>query len=298
MLGQSIVHEWRAQRPDDEIVTVTRSMVDLRDRAATLDVIRAVTPDAILHAAAKVGGAADKVAHPLPYLLDNVMLDSSVISAAIETEVPELLYVSSAAVYPADYHSPFVESDLLGGPLEAVNEGYAVAKLAGLKACEYASREFGFSYRSVLPSNLYGINDHFDLASGHLVPAAIAKMYEGKVSAASEVSVWGDGTARREFTFSGDVASWLVSQIGSLSAWPTTLNLGCGEDHTVREYYELAREIVGFSGELSFDVSKPSGVPRRLLDSTSARALGWNPQTSLSEGMAATYADFLSRTAP
>jgi GDP-L-fucose synthase len=295
MLGASIADAWRESRPEDEFVFLTRADADLRDRVATKAAIAAARPDSIIHAAAKVGGAGAKVAAPTGYLVDNLLIDSSVLTAALEIGVPELLYVSSAAIYPAEYERPFVEADVLGGQLEGVNEGYAIAKLAGLKICEYASREFGLSYRSVVPSNLYGVHDHFDLASAHLVSAAIAKMHAAREEGLDEVSVWGDGTARREFTFVGDVAAWLVGQIGSLADWPPMMNLGCGEDHTVAEYYEVARDVVGFEGRLSFDESKPSGVARRLLDSSVARQHGWNPTTPLNRGMTATYADYLAR---
>jgi GDP-L-fucose synthase len=295
MLGRSIVSQWESQRPDDDLVVITRAEVDLRDKAATRAVIEKARPDAIIHAAAKVGGIGQKMAEPTPFLLDNILLDSSVLSAAIDLRIPEVLYVGSAAVYPAEYVRPIVESDLLGGPLEAANEGYAIAKIAAAKICEYASRQYGLDFKVALPSNLYGVHDHFDLASAHLVAATLAKVHEAKVGGSDTVSVWGDGTARREFTYSVDVAEWLVQQVGRLSAWPATLNLGCGFDHSVADYYETAKEVVGFTGALEFDTSKPSGVPQRLLDSSVARGLGWNPQTTLRDGMAATYADYVAR---
>ncbi len=295
MLGRSIVSQWRTQRPQDDLTVITRAEVDLRDKKETRSVIEKARPDAIIHAAAKVGGIGVKLAEPTPFLLDNLLLDSSVLSAAIDLRIPEVLYVGSAAVYPAEYVRPILESDLLGGPLEPANEGYAVAKIAAIKICEYASRQYGLNFKAALPSNLYGVHDHFDLANAHLVAATLAKVHEAKRSGSDVVSVWGDGTARREFTYSVDVASWLVQQIGQLSAWPATLNLGCGVDHSVAEYYEVAREVVGFDGALEFDTSKPSGVPQRLIDSSAARSLGWNPQTTLSAGMAASYADYVSR---
>jgi GDP-L-fucose synthase len=295
MLGRSVVSQWESQRPDDDLVVITRAEVDLRDKAATRAVIEKARPDAIIHAAAKVGGIGQKTAEPTPFLLDNILLDSSVLSAAIDLRIPEVLYVGSAAVYPAEYVRPIVESDLLGGPLEAANEGYAIAKIAAAKICEYASRQYGLDFKVALPSNLYGVHDHFDLASAHLVAATLAKVHEAKVGGSDTVSVWGDGTARREFTYSVDVAEWLVQQVGRLSAWPATLNLGCGFDHSVADYYETAKEVVGFTGALEFDTSKPSGVPQRLLDSSVARGLGWNPQTTLRDGMAATYADYVAR---
>jgi GDP-L-fucose synthase len=294
MLGSSIVAEWRVRRPLDELIVATRRDVDLRDRVQTREFFAASRADAIIHAAAKVGGIQAKIAQPTPYLLDNLLLDSSVLSAAIELKIPELLYVSSAAIYPAEVRQPIAESDLLGGPLEAANEGYALAKIAAGKVCEYASRQFGFHYRVVAPSNLYGPNDDYSLGHGHLVAAALAKIHVASVTGSPTVEVWGDGTARREFTYVNDLAQWLVGQIGSLEDWPAVLNLGCGTDHSIAEYYEMAKKVVGYTGYFVFDTAKPSGVPQRLLDSTRARALGWNPTTPLENGMTASYAKFLT----
>ena len=294
MLGSSIVAEWRVQRPLDKLIVATRQDADLRDRAQTREFFASNRPDAIIHAAAKVGGIQAKIVQPTPYLLDNLLLDSSVLSAAIELKIPELLYVSSAAIYPAEVRQPIVESDLLGGPLEAANEGYSLAKIAAGKVCEYASRQFGFRYRVAAPSNLYGPNDDYSLGHGHLVAAAIAKIHSAEVAGNPTVEVWGDGTARREFTYVVDLAQWLVSQIGALEDWPAVLNLGCGADRSIAEYYEVAKQVVGYTGSFVFDTTKPSGVPKRLLDSTRARALGWNPPTSLEIGMAASYDKFLS----
>jgi len=294
MLGSSIAAEWRTQRPLDELVVATRKDADLRNRTQTREFFAASRPDAIIHAAAKVGGIQAKIAQPTSYLLDNLLLDSSVLSAAIELKIPELVYVSSAAIYPAEVRQPIVEADLLGGPLESANEGYSLAKIAAGKVCEYASRQFGFRYRVVAPSNLYGPHDDYSLGNGHLVAAAIAKIHAAHVARSPKVEVWGDGTARREFTYVNDLAQWLVSQVGFLDDWPDVLNLGCGTDHSVAEYYDVAKKVVGYNGSFVFDTSKPSGVPRRLLDSSRARALGWNPATPLETGMAASYTKFLT----
>ena len=294
MLGRSIASQVAAQRSGDQLITLTRKDVDLRDKAATRAFMEQAKPDAIIHAAAKVGGIGAKLAEPTIFLLDNLLLDSSVLSAAIDLRVPDFLYVGSAAVYPAEYDHPFVEDDMLTGHLEGANEGYAVSKIAAIKLCEYVTRQYGLNYKSVLPSNLYGIHDHFELSNAHLVAATLAKVHEAKRDGSDTVSVWGDGTARREFTYSVDIAAWLVEQIDKLEAWPSTLNLGWGSDYSVAEYYEAAKEVVGFEGALEFDTSKPSGVPQRLLDSSAARALGWSPTTTLRDGMAATYADYLT----
>jgi GDP-L-fucose synthase len=294
MLGTSIAASWRRQRPDDELVVLTRADVDLTDRVATARLIADEAPDAIIHAAAKVGGIAAKLAEPVPFLLDNILIDTAVISGAMDAGVAELLYVSSAAVYPEAVRQPITEDELFGGPLEPANEGYALAKLAGGKLCEYASRQHGYAYRAVVPSNLYGPFDDYAPGRAHLIAATIAKIHAAKESGAETVSIWGDGTARREFTYVPDVADWLVAQPGILAAWPATLNLGCGDDHSIAEYYEAAKQVIGYEGGFDFDPSKPAGVHRRLLDSSAARALGWNPTTSLDEGLAASYAAYLT----
>lgn len=294
MLGSNIVEQWVAQRPGDELIALTRSTVDLRDADAPRQAIRNAQPDAIIHAAARVAGIAEKLAHPATFLQENLQLDSSVISAAIAEGIPELLYISSGAIYPADLRQPLVEEDLLTGPLEEANEGYAIAKITGSELCAYASRQFGYSYRAAVPSNLCGPGDDFTPGRAHLIASAISKMHDAVDSGAGTVSVWGDGTARREFTYSGDLAGWLVGQVGSFDTWPELLNLDIGHDDSIREYYEAAARVVGFTGAFQYDTSKPSGVMQRLLDSSKARALGWNPQTGLDEGFPACYASYLA----
>lgn len=294
MLGSSIAEQWQGIRPNDKLIVATRRDADLRDREQTHRFLERSRPDAIIHAAAKVGGIQAKLSEPTPYLLDNLLLDSSVLSAAIELRVPELLYVSSAAIYPASARQPIGEDQVLDGQLESANEGYALAKIAAGKVCEYASEQFGFSYKVVAPSNLYGPNDDYSIGRGHLIAAAIAKIHAAHVSGALTVPIWGDGTARREFTYVMDLAQWVVSQIGTLDSWPAVLNLGCGQDHTVAEYYETAKSVIGYTGEFTFDPTKPSGVPQRLLDSTRARGLGWNPETPLASGIATSYEAFLA----
>ncbi|WP_185202557.1 NAD-dependent epimerase/dehydratase family protein [Glaciihabitans sp. INWT7] len=294
MLGSSIAERWAIRRPYDELVLLTRDLVDLRDKDATREAVERIQPDSIVHAAAVVGGLAAKLANPTKYLLDNLLLDSSVISAAIDARVPELLYIGSAAVYPEHYRQPFLESDLLAAPLEPANEGYAIAKIAGIKLCEYASSEFGLDYRVALPSNLYGPNDDYSLSHGHLIAAAIAKVHAAHIAGDASVLIWGDGTARREFTYSLDLADWLVSQVGALSKWPTRLNLGVGHDHTITEYYDSARRAVGYAGGFQYDTGKPAGMRQRILDSGVAHTLGWLPQTALDDGIARVYQSYLA----
>ncbi len=292
MLGSSILHQWTEARPDDPIIAVGRDAVDLRDRSATAALIEEIRPDAIIHAAAVVGGIAAKLAHPTRYLFDNLLLDASVIGGAMDAGVSEMLYIGSGAMYPEHFRQPFEESDLLAAPLEAANEGYAIAKIAGTKLCEYASTEFGLHYRVAVPSNLYGPGDDFSASHGHLVAAVLGKLDRAMTDGSSSVEIWGDGTARREFTYGPDLAEWLVSQVGLLSEWPPMLNLGVGHDLSIADYYEVARGIVGYSGGFTFDTSKPSGMHQRILDSRLAQTLGWSPQTGIEDGMAATYSSY------
>lgn len=294
MLGSSITGQWSTLRPADELIAITRDVVDLRDAEATRRVFAEARADAVIHAAARVAGITDKLERPATFLQENLQIDASVISAAISLEIPQLLYVSSGAVYPADLPQPLSEDDLLSGVLEAANEGYALAKITGSKLCAFASRQYGFSYRSAVPSNLYGPGDDYSPGRAHLVASTIVKAHEAATRGAESISVWGDGTARREFTYAPDLAAWLIEQVGQLGSWPETLNLGVGVDHSIREYYEAAARVAGFDGSFEYDTSKPSGVMQRLLDSSKARSLGWNPRTSLEDGYAACYSSFLN----
>jgi GDP-L-fucose synthase len=294
MLGSSIAAQWATQRPSDELVVLGRADLDLRDHLSTTRLVADVAPDAIIHAAAVVGGIAAKIAQPTRYLLDNLVIDSSVISAAIAAGVPELLYIGSAAVYPEHFRQPFLEVDMLAAPLEPANEGYAIAKIAGSRLCQYVSAEYGFDYRVAVPSNLYGPGDDFSESDGHLIAAALGKTHAAHISGKPSLPIWGDGTARREFTYSVDLSAWLVGQIGHLSAWPAMLNLGAGTDRSVADYYRVARDVVGYEGDFDYDTSKPSGMHQRLLDSSAARSLGWSPPTSIEIGMAAVYRSYLA----
>lgn len=293
MLGTAVRDEVASSRPDIELRAVTRAEIDLRDAAAVRALVEEVAPDVIVHAAARVGGIVANIADPTGFLLDNLKLDSSVLSAALALRTPGLVYVGSSCMYPRDYRQPLVESDVLAASLEPTNEGYALAKIAGSRLCRYASEQYGLAYRTIIPSNLYGPNDDFSLDRAHLVAAAIAKTHAAKVSGADVVDVWGDGTARREFTYVRDLSAWLVRSLGNLPALPPLLNVGCGYDRSVREFYELAREVVGFDGGLRFDASRPVGMHQKLMDSSLARGYGWEPTTTLVDGMTQAYSHHL-----
>lgn len=285
MLGSSFVQSLRRLHPDDEIVGVGRADADLQHRAAVDLLIDEVAPDAIVHAAARVGGIAAKVADPMPYLLDNVRIDGNVISASLDAGIPELLYIGSAAIYPEAAEQPIAEEAILSGRLESANESYALAKIVGARLCAYASATRGVAYRSAVPSNLYGPGDADAPNRAHLIASILSKTRAAQHSGADVVPIWGSGRARREFTFAPDLTDWLSTQIGALSDWPELLNVGVGIDHTVTEYYEMAAAVIGFEGRFEYEPNRPEGAARRLLDSSRARVLGWDPQTTLAEGM-------------
>lgn len=297
MLASSIAEAWRSRRSDGDLIVLTRADVDLRDAAATRRVIAAARPDVVVHTAAFVGGIGDKTARPLPYLLENVRIDSSVLDAVVNEEISSYLYTASAAAYPASAPNPIAESALFEGRLEPANEGYGLAKLTGLTAVDYAAKQTGRAYRSILPSNLYGPGDSFAPERSHLIASTLYKAHRALTEGRAHVEVWGDGSARREFTYAPDLAEWLVASLEHLDDWPSALNVGAGTDHSVRQYYEIACDTVGFGGALVFDASKPAGVARRLIDSSRARAHGWHPRTDIRDGMRACYASFLARTA-
>lgn len=294
MLATSIREHWIAVRPHDEIVGVTRADADLRDKAATHALLARLRPDSIIHCAAKVGGIAANVANPTEFLLDNLLLDSAVIGGAIDVGIDKLVYIGSSCMYPRDYRQPLVETDILAAPLEPTNEGYAIAKIAGAKLSEYASRELGMTYRTIIPSNLYGPKDDYNSGRSHLIAAAVSKVHAAKQSGASTVEIWGDGTARREFTYVGDLAKWMVVAFGGMEQWPSVLNVGCGYDRTVTEFYELAKDVVGYTGQFVYDTTKPTGMHQKLMDSTVARSLGWDPTTELHYGISHAYEVFLA----
>ncbi|TFB91040.1 NAD-dependent epimerase/dehydratase family protein [Cryobacterium sp. HLT2-28] len=293
MLARSIASAWRDQRDSEDLVVVTRTEADLTNAAETRAMVARIQPDIILHCAARVGGIAANIADPTTFLMDNLLIDSSILKAAVDLGVPKLLYFGSSCMYPRDYRQPLVETDLLAAPLEPTNEGYALSKIVASKYCEYVSTQFGLDYRVVIPSNLYGPDDDYSLGQGHLVAAAIAKVHAAKESGASTIGVWGDGTARREFTYVGDLADWIVTNVDDIHSWPTMMNVGFGSDHSVLEYYQAAMTVVGYTGELELDTTKPAGMHQKLMTSAVAHQFGWQPHTELLEGMDRAYRRYL-----
>jgi GDP-L-fucose synthase len=262
--------------------------LDLRDREAVRTFFAAERPAVVIIAAAKVGGIKANNDFPVEFLLENLRIQNNLIEAAADFGARKLLFLGSSCIYPKFAPQPISESSLLTGALEPTNEPYALAKIAGIKLCQSYSRQSGKDFISAMPTNLYGPGDNFDLNSSHVLPALLRKVHEAKQANAKEVVVWGTGTPRREFLHVADLAAacrYLVETYDS----PEIINIGCGEDVTIRELAELICEVVGFDGELVFDRSKPDGTPRKLLDASKLTGLGWKPQITLREGIAQTY---------
>lgn len=271
------------------VMTRTRAQVDLRDRAAVDRFFAAERPEYVFLAAAKVGGILANSIQPAEFIFDNLAIELNVIDSAYRNGVTKLEFLGSSCIYPKLAPQPIREEYLLTGALEPTNEWYAVAKIAGIKLCQSYRIQYGFNAISLMPTNLYGPGDNFDLQSSHVLPALIRKFHEAKWNGSPEVTVWGTGSPRREFLHVDDLADAAVRLMESYDEGEI-VNVGTGEDVTIGELAAMVREIVGFPGALVFDTSKPDGTPRKLLDVSRLRALGWWPKIALRDGIAQTYA--------
>jgi GDP-L-fucose synthase len=278
------------------LVKRTRAELDLADSRAVADFFRKEKPEIVIFAAAKVGGIKANNDFPVEFLTDNLRIQTNVISAAHENSTRKVLFLGSSCIYPKHAPQPIPESALLTGPLEPTNEAYAIAKIAGVKLCQAYDREYDANFISAMPSNLYGPNDSFDLETSHVLAALLRKAHEAKTSRARELVVWGTGTPRRELLHVDDCASACLFLLQKYDS-PEIINVGSGEDVTIRELAELICDVVGFDGELGWDRTKPDGTPRKLLDVSKLRALGWKPAIPLRDGIAQTYDWFLKNVA-
>ncbi|WP_432096154.1 GDP-L-fucose synthase family protein [Streptomyces sp. bgisy100] len=274
-----------------EVITRGRDALDLRDAAATETFLRDVRPDAVVLAAAKVGGIMANSTYPVPFLEDNLRIQLSVIAGAHAAGTRRLLFLGSSCIYPKLAPQPIREEALLTGPLEPTNEPYALAKIAGIVQVQSYRRQYGASYISAMPTNLYGPGDNFDLETSHVLPALIRRFHEAKRDGREEVLLWGSGTPRREFLHVDDLASACAVLLRGYDG-DEPVNVGCGEDLTIRELAETVREVTGYEGRIAFDTSKPDGTPRKLLDISRIAALGWKPRIPLRDGIAAVHADW------
>jgi len=273
-----------------------RSDLDLANDKAVTDFFSQERPAIVVFAAAKVGGIKVNSDFPVEFLLDNLRIQNNVIRAAYENGTRKLLFLGSSCIYPKQAPQPIPESALLTGPLEPTNEAYAIAKIAGIKLCQAYAHEYGANFISAMPTNLYGPNDNFDLDSSHVLPALLRKAHEAKMSGAKSLTVWGSGSALREFLHVDDLASACAFLLENYDD-PEIINVGSGEDISIRELAELVCDIVGFQGELIWDRTKPDGTPRKLLDISKLRRLGWVSGISLRDGISRTYAWFLEHEA-
>jgi GDP-L-fucose synthase len=291
MVGSAIVR--RLAREDCTVLTASRAQVDLREQAAVRAWFAAEKPDVVVLAAAKVGGILANDTYPASFLYDNLMIEANVIEAARAVHTAKLLFLGSSCIYPKFAEQPIVEEALLTGALEPTNEWYAVAKIAGIKMCQAYRRQYGCDYISGMPTNLYGPGDNYDLASSHVVPALIRKAHEAKLAGAGSMTIWGTGTPRREFLHVDDLADACVFLLKTYSD-DGHINIGSGTDIPIYELAQLVCEIVGFSGEIVRDTSKPDGTPRKLMSGAKLAGLGWTPRIALREGLASAYQEFLA----
>jgi len=295
LVGGAIVRYFES-RGQPNIIVRSRQGLDLRDSNAVREFFSSTRPEAVVMAAAKVGGIQANNTFPVEFLLQNLQIQNNVIAASFEAGVKKLLFLGSSCIYPRLARQPIREDSLLSGPLEPTNKPYAIAKIAGIELCQAYSREYGVNFISAMPTNLYGPGDNFDLDSSHVLPALIRKAHEAKINNQPAFTVWGSGSPRREFLYVDDLADALAFLLENYDS-PEVINVGCGNDVTIRELAEIVSEVVGFKGELIFDPTKPDGTPRKLLDTSRLEKLGWTPRVSLRDGIEQTYQWYL-RSAP
>lgn len=291
MVGSAIVRELRRQGYSN-LVLKTHSELDLTNQEQVSRFFEEEKPDYVFLAAAKVGGIEANRTAIADFLYENMMLEMNVIHSAWKSGVKKLEFLGSSCIYPKLAPQPMPESCLLTSSLEPTNEGYALAKISGLKYCEYLNRQYGTDYISVMPTNLYGINDNYHPRNSHVVPALLSRFHNAKVNCLDEVVCWGDGSPLREFLFVDDLANLCVFLMNNYSG-NETVNAGTGKEITIRELTELIAETVGYKGRILWDTSMPNGTPRKLLDVSKATALGWKYRTELEDGLRIAYEDFL-----
>lgn len=291
LVGSAIVRKLIEQGYTNLVYRMSKEL-DLRDKNAVDTFFAEEKPEFVFLAAAKVGGIVANNEYPADFIRDNLLIQTNIIDAAYRNDVKKLLFLGSTCIYPKMAPQPLKEEYLLTGELEPTNDAYAIAKIAGIKMCQSYNRQYGTEYISVMPTNLYGENDNFDLHTSHVLPALIRKFHEAKENNAAYVEVWGTGTPKREFLYSDDLADACVYLINNYSG-NEIVNIGVGDDLPIKDLAEKIKEVVGFTGEIHFDTTKPDGTPRKLVDVTKLNSLGWRATTSLEEGLKKAYQWFL-----
>ena len=308
MVGSSIVRQLLAAgHAQENLITRTHAELDLTSQAAVREFFQTEKPSQVYLAAAKVGGIHANNTYPAEFIYQNLMMQANVIDAAFQNGVKKLLFLGSSCIYPRQAPQPMVENALLTGPLEPTNEPYAIAKIAGIKLCESYNRQYGAShgvdYRSVMPTNLYGLGDNYHPENSHVIPALIRRFHEAKVSQAPKVTIWGTGTPCREFLYVDDMAAASIHVMNlskavydqHTSPMQSHINVGYGSDITIAQLAHTVGRVVGYQGDIDFDSTKPDGAPRKLMDSTRLLALGWQAQVNLEEGLKLAYQDFFKK---
>jgi len=305
MVGSAIARQLQAE--NCQLITRTHSELDLTNQQQVNEFMASDKPDQIYLAAAKVGGIHANNTYPAEFIYQNLMIEANIIHAAFKNGVKKLLFLGSSCIYPGEIEQPMREDALLTGVLEATNEPYAIAKIAGIKLCESYNRQYGKShgvdYRSVMPTNLYGSGDNYHPENSHVIPALIRRFHEAKVNNASSVEIWGSGTPRREFLYVDDMAAACIHVMNlDVETYQTEtqsmlshINVGCGTDITIRGLAETISKVIGYQGKIEFDSTKPDGAPRKLMDSSRLNKLGWQPTIELEQGLKLAYEDYLEQ---
>ena len=292
MVGQNIIEHAGFQKY--QLLTPNRKELNLFNFQDVLTYLKKEKPELVIHCAGRVGGIQANIANPVDFLVENLDINRNLILAARQTGIKKLINLGSSCMYPRDAANPLSEDKVLKGELEPTNEGYALAKITAQRLCSYIHKEdSAFLYKTVIPCNLYGRHDKFDPKHSHLVPAVIRKLHEAKTKGQSEVDIWGDGTARREFMYAADLADCLFYAIDKFESMPDLMNIGLGYDCSVNEYYRAAADVIGYSGKFVHDLSKPVGMKQKLTSVDLLHSWGWKSKTSLSQGMNEAYQFFL-----
>lgn len=297
MVGSSI---WRTLKINGfkNLIGESSSNLDLRNQNEVKDFISNIKPELIIHAAGTVGGILFNINNNLLSILDNNLIGINLVKASIDNSVENFINISSSCIYPSNFNRPIKESDLLSGRLEKTNEGYAMAKINTMKICEYADKYLdNYNYKTIIPCNLYGIKDNFNQKTAHLIPGVLSRVHHAKKNKISKINIWGDGTARREFMYVDDVSNFIMFSIkNNFKNIPSSINIGYGKDFSIKEYYKKIAKIVDYKGSFGFDLTKPVGMKRKLIDSSIANNLGWKAETNINDGLRITYNYFLKQT--
>lgn len=297
MVGKALIKKLSQQR-FSHLFTPSSKELDLRDQKAVHEYFSANKLDYVVHLAGRIGGIKASITHPVEFMYENLIMALNIIHAASEYQTKKLLFTGSSCIYPRECSQPMKEKYILGGMLEPTNEGYAIAKISGIKLCEYYNHQYGTNYMSLIPCNLYGYNDHFEPEQSHVISALIYKMHTAKINQLEFVEIWGTGNTRREFLFVDDFADSIAFFLLNHNAdtMGNVVNIGPGIDITIKELAFMMKDIVGYQGELKFASEKPDGMPKKLLDVSKAASLGWNAKVSLPEGLRLTYNWYLQHS--